>query len=193
MSRLDPRQVERRAPGTRASAARGRAPAGAGSWRAGRGPADFSFRRAPKPMSSVAPWTQPVSARPRHPHRVAVHMVVPADRGPLFAEGRPTEFPSQMTSVSSRSPAVRGRGSGRRLPGRSRGKSCTSESSRSAPLPPWWSQSVWYSCTKRTPRSTSRRARRQFVANEGLPGSAPVEPHRLRRFLPEGRSTPEPL
>src|SRR5687768_17839295 len=25
--------------------------------------------------------------------------------------------------------------------------------------PPWWSHPRWYSCTKRTPRSTSRRAR----------------------------------
>ena len=56
---------------------------------------------------------------------------------------------------------------------------------------PCWSQASWKSCTKRTPRSTSRRASRQLLANDGLPGSAPYissmcfgslrDVHQLRR------------
>ena len=38
---------------------------------------------------------------------------------------------------------------------------------------PCWSHASWKICTKRTPRSSSRRASRQVLANDGLPGSAP--------------------
>ena len=38
---------------------------------------------------------------------------------------------------------------------------------------PCWSQASWKICTNRTPRSTSRRASRQLLANDALPGSAP--------------------
>src|SRR5687767_15614526 len=44
---------------------------------------------------------------------------------------------------------------------------------RSATRLPCWSHDSWNSSTKRTPRSTNRRARRQLLAKEDLPGSAP--------------------
>ena len=38
---------------------------------------------------------------------------------------------------------------------------------------PCWSQASWNISTKRTPRSTSRRASKQVLAKDDLPGSAP--------------------
>ena len=97
---------------------------------------------------------------------------------------------AQTTSVRRAARAASGPSAARRPAGRP----CRQLKASSLSRLLWWSHEAWYRLTNRTPRSTSRRASRQLVANDVIharaaaaaapcPARRPVDAVRVERLL----------